>query len=57
MPKRSSSERSKSALLNAWYHGAINAPLTSEWDKPKECPNSWAATVNKLVPENKNKLR
>lgn len=24
---------------------------TSEWDKPKEWPNSWAATWNKLVPE------
>lgn len=28
----------------------MSAPGWSEWERPRECPNSWAATWNTLVP-------
>lgn len=31
----------------------MRAPLTELWLRPRECPNSWAATANKDVPGNK----
>ena len=32
------------------YVGYMRAPGSLEWDKPREWPNSWAATMKRLMP-------